>query len=373
METTSTADLLKGLIQSGGNPADTSDASSASDVDSDDVSRAENSTVDDLLPNNGEDTPTDSSAEENSESANSDLKPAAQKTSGESKEVITVTDESGKRRKIEIDYSNRESVKKAFTMAAGMRKFQAERDQALTKLKPLESELGEIKSNWNILEKAYQSGGVEGLVDLLEGRKGAYKDSVQKHIDRARFLENASPEEIRELERRELSEKQNSEFERIRKENEEFKKQILGEKETAELRSLESQVNPVFEKYRFADRLGNADNEHIFDDMLWNSALKRLEPYEERGVPVTPEMIEREFRTVALSLRKTIGLQAEKKASKAIEQKKQEATENVQAKVMSGYKTDGAAKEARDLIQSGNLTGLLKGWNKYGGLFNNKK
>jgi hypothetical protein len=65
--------------------------------------------------------------------------------------------------------------------------------------------------------------------------------------------------------------------------------------------------------------------------------------------------------------------QAQKTATRAVEQKKQEATENAQAKVKSGYKVDGnKASEARDLINSGNLTGLLKNWGKYGSLFNGK-
>jgi predicted ATPase with chaperone activity len=107
----------------------------------------------------------------------------------------------------------------------------------------------------------------------------------------------------------------------------------------------------------------------MFDEMLWNTALKRLEPYEEKGLDLTPELVEREFYNVSKALRSRIGLQAEKKASKAIEQKKREATENVQSKVMSGYKTEGAAQEARGLIDSNNLTGLLKNWGKYGSLF----
>jgi hypothetical protein len=40
---------------------------------------------------------------------------------------------------------------------------------------------------------------------------------------------------------------------------------------------------------------------------------------------------------------------------------------------MSGYKTGGTANEARDLMNKGDLTSILKGWSKYGSLFNNGK
>ncbi len=325
---------------------------------------AQESSDEDLLPGS-ETTPEGSS--ESSEATSSDTK--SQKTPG--KETITVTDDKG-RRKLEIDYQDKESIKKAHIQAAGMRKFQAERDQALQSRKQLESQFGEIKSNMDILEKVYREGGVEGLVDLLEGKRGAYRSQVQKQIDRHEFMKKASPEEVEALTAREQSEKQGRELDRIRKENEEFRKQMTDERETSEMRSLESQVNPVFDKYRFSDKLGNPDDEHMFDEMLWNTALKRLNPYEEKGHTITPELIDQEFRNVAMSIRKRIGLQAEKKASRVIEQKKQEATENVQAKVMSGYKSSGNAQEARALIQNGNLTGLLKNWGKYGNLFQKK-
>jgi hypothetical protein len=144
----------------------------------------------------------------------------------------------------------------------------------------------------------------------------------------------------------------------------------MQEKETAELRSLESTVHPVFDRYRFADKLGDSDTEQMFDEMLWNAALKRLEPYEEKGLPITADLVEREFKSVSTALRKRINLQAEKKAAKAVEQKKREATENVQAAVSNGYRSSSAAKEAEDLIKSGNIAGLFKGWGKYGKVFN---
>lgn len=321
--------------------------------------RAENSTMEDLLPG-GEDAPADSSGKEPASSK------APQKTSS-SKEVITITDDKGKR-KVEVDMSNKEEVRKYVQMAHGARKWQAERDQALQGRKQVESKLAEREKDWAALEAAFAQG-PEHLFDVLSGKRGAFQEHTQKQLQRAEFLRTASPEEVENLKSRESIERQAKELDQIRKENEKFKKEISQERETAELRSIESRVNPVFDKYRFSERLGNAEDEHMFDEMLWNSALKRLEPYEEKGLDLTPELIEREFRTVAQAIRRRIGEQAEKKVGRVVEQKKREATENVQSRVMSGYKTGGSAKEAREMIQSGNLTGLLKGWNKYGNLF----
>lgn len=340
------------------------DNESSAGTDDDSVVRAENSTsLEDMLNDgNSGDTQGDSQAKG---TANAQGKPETS-----AKEVITVTDETGRKRRVEIDYSDRASIKKAHELANGARKWQVERDQAIQSSKQTSEKLAQREKDWQVLEQAFQQG-EEALIDLLRGKRGAYKEMISKEMQRAEFLRNASPEEKESLEMRERADQHARDLDRVRKENDEFKRQITSEREATEVRALESRVHPTFEKYRFADKLGDAQDEHMFDEMLWNSALKRLEPYEEQGLDLSPELVEREFRTVASAIRKRIGNLAEKKASKSIDQKKQEATENVQSKVMSGYKSSGGntQKAAKDLINSGNLTGLLKNWNTYGKLF----
>jgi flagellar hook protein FlgE len=342
--------------------ADASTESTALDDYGTDV-KSEDSTQEDLLPG-GEDTPPDS---QEKAQAKADSKPGTS-----DKEIITVTDEQGNRKKVEIDYSNREALKKAVLLSNGARKWQAERDKAIESKKGIESELGQIKQDWATLDQAFQQG-PEALFDLLSGRKGAFSEHIIKHNEKQEFLKYATPEELKALEAQERADRQAKELEELRKDNEKFKKQVMSEKEQAEEKALESKIHPVFSKYRFADKLGDAQDEHLFDKMLWTASMERLEQYEEQGLTVTPELIDKEFRAVASSIRKRINVQAEKKAGKVVEQKKREATENVQAKVMSGYKSGGTANEARDLMQKGDLTSLLKGWGKYGSLFNNGK
>ena len=294
--------------------------------------------------------------------------PTAKSTAPAGKEYVTVTDDRGKRR-VEVDFNNKDQLKKFVQMAHGARKWQAERDQALSKTKELEGQYTSLKGNWDVLEKTYQEGGVEGLIDLLEGKPGAFQEWEKARLDRHSFLQKASPAEKELFTARESESKRQREIDRIRKENEEFKNSIKAEREAAEMRSLEGTVNPVFDRYRFADKLGDADTEQMFDQMLWDTSLKRLEQYEGQKVPVTADLVEKEFKAVATALRKRINVQAEKKAAKAVEQKKQEATENVQAAVSSGYRNSSLQKEASDMLSNGNLTGLLKQWNKYGSVF----
>lgn len=279
--------------------------------------------------------------------------PKVEPASGD-KEKITITDEKG-RRQIEIDYSNKEQIKKIHQMAYGARKWQAERDAAKAELEPVRKSLEEMKTNWDTLENAFSSKGMEGVVELIGG-KGAYKTLLDKAIQRQDFLRRASPEELAALEARETAAARTNEAAQLRKEMEEFKAKIEAEKETSDTRSLESKIHPAFDKYRFADKLGDANDEHMFDQMLWRTAMDRLVPYEEQygsANSIPPAIIEREFRAVASTLRNRIGVQAEKAASKAVERKKQEATENVQANVKAGYKASRSTSEQDKLMNQG--------------------
>ena len=350
--------------------ADFGPLSSASEDDAT-VVRAEESTQDGIqLEGEGEDTLQDSPETAESGKATSKAE-ATPKTSGE-KEVITVTDETGRKRKVEIDYSNREQIKKMAAAAAGMRKFQAERDREVSSRKELEAKLKERESDWSRLEEAF-SKGHEHLIDTLSGRQGAWQELVNKEIERREFLKNATPDELQTMRAQEQADLTRKELEKIRKENEEFKAKVQQEREEAELRSMESRVHPVFEKYRFADRLGSAQDEHLFDEMLWNSSLKRLEQYEERGLDLSPDLIEREFKAVATALRNRIGAQAQKKASQVVAQKKQEATENVQSKVKSSSASSSDAEKLRQAIQSGDTGSIFKNWSTFSKVLSGKK
>lgn len=354
-----TASLIKDLA-SGGN-ASGLDLGGNSSEREEGVLNASDSTVEGDIEHEDTTTSTDTDSSEDS-SPEAKISPDV--------EEIVISDDKG-RRKIKVDYSNKEQVKNFVKMAYGARKWQAERDQARAEVAPVRQQLEEMRTNWDTLENAFRSNGIEGVIDLLEGSKGAYKTHLGKAMERQEFLRRASPEELEALEAKELAANRSTENDRLRKEFEELKAKVSADKEASETRAVESRIHPAFDKYRFADKLGDPNDESMFDQMLWRTAMDRLEPYEEQygnAGSIPQEVIEREFRAVAQSIRKRISVQAEKKAGKVLEQKKQEATEHVQAKVQSGYKTGGARVEAQKLMNqgAGGLTQILQNMGKYG-------
>lgn len=330
------------------------------------------STLDELAP--ADDSASDSNEEVSAEDADSDASTSDEsKSIGKDQEEIWITDDTG-RKKVTVDYSDKEKIKRAFKMAYGMRKYQAERDSARKELESLKTSGNEAKRHWDSVEKAYAKDGIRGLINLVEGDDQAYDRHIQAAVDRHDFRRTASQEEIELMDAREREQSRLREAELLRKENEEFRKKMEQEREEAVLQSMQATVNPVFEKYRFAGKLGSADDEHMFDEMLWNSSLKELETFEEQGATITRELVEKVMRKKSTALRNRINVQAEQKVKKVVSQRKQEATENAQRQVMRGYTDSSTAKEARDLISApGGLTKLIQGWDKYGKVFGNKK
>jgi len=369
-------DAISEIRQSTG--AGSTNTTAGESDNSSEVSEWESVSASDSVDDGDEPTPpaaeTESTGVDSSESAPASAKAAPEKTGisptekPSQKEKITVTDDTGKKT-LEIDYNDRAAIKKAFELAHGARKWQGERDKTLASEKQIREKYTADRRILDALEQAYQQRGELGVIDLISGKPGASAEFIQKQVDRAKFLERASPEELEQLQQKEELEQLKRDMARHRTETEQREANATAQREQAELRSLESRVNPAFEKYRFDGKLGDGEDEAMYDELLWNATMKRLSPFEEQGVEITRELVDSTFKDVSSRLRKRIGVTASKQASNIISQKKQEAIENVQANATSAYKKGGARAEAEDLISKGNFKSLFSNWGKHSKAF----
>lgn len=274
-------------------------------------------------------------------------------------EEIVVSDDRG-RRKVKVDWNDRDDIKKKIQLAAGARKWQAERDQAQAKLKELQ-EPAELMQE---LEQAYKSRGVEGVIDRIEGRQGAYQEYVKKQIERYEARRNADPDELAAMDKQEAYEKQQAILRQMQEDNRKLRDEFQTREEQMQEKAVRSVVEPTFDRYRFAGKLNNPDQEHMLDQMVWTSALKKLEPYEANGHEITPELVNRAFRSASNSIRKMVNLQSEKKAQKIVSKKKQEAAEHAQQAVTRGVKSSQENSAAKEMLQRGDLMGFFKNYGK---------
>lgn len=304
------------------------------------------------------------------EASKTEAKTETTPTDASQKEMVQITDSKGRKTQLEIDFSNKDAIKKVYQDSSnfqnGFRKMQVERDQLKSQLDKHLNEVEPIRANFKMLDEAYQKSGVEGVVDLLESKSGGYKSWIDKQIERAEFRRNASPDELRALEQSDLANKYQREAEERTKEFADFKKSVEAERAVSEQAKLQSEVTPLFEKYRFAGKLGDEADEALFDKMLWKTAMDNLaEEYPEGNVK--PEAVEDEFRVVSATLRKRIQNQVEKTATKVVERQKQNALEKVQTQVKSEYTTpaDKDRLQRDKFLAEGDIGGLLKGWKKF--------
>ena len=304
-----------------------------------------------------------STTDEDSPSSSAD--PAVGKTAATvdpslpAKEELLVTLENGRKAKITADYSDREKIKKAYEMAAGMRKFQAERDQERMQAKQLQAQYGEIREVWDKLEDAYQSGGIEGLIDLLEGRPGAHSDYVSKQIERHLYKESLSPAEKAQLEyqeRLESNRRAEEARDRIRRQELERMEARVAEADEKETRAL---ITPSFERYRFKGKLGDPVAEHHFDQAVWMQALTNLEQFDESDI--TPDLVDREFAKVSNAFARAAKQQATKATKQAVDTKKREAKEQAAVTAMKGMNTSGTKEsDLTKRLWAGDTANVLK-------------
>jgi hypothetical protein len=271
-------------------------------------------------------------------------------------------------KKIKVDFANKEEIRKAFKMAAGMRKAFADRDKLAKDHETLKAQHAETKKMWDTLEGLYATKGVDGVISALTNGSQTLDTIYAQRQAKEKLRAEASPTELAAMDLQERLEAERRDKEKMRKEWDEFRSSVAKEREESNLKSLESRIHPVFDEFRFDGKLGDADAEATLDEALWGQALKRLEAYPE-DVDLTPEMVRKEFRTVSNNMAKVMKVQAEKKADNIVANRKVKAKENAQIETARGYQASSTQEDAAKKIRSGDLKGILSNWGTFGDLF----
>lgn len=265
------------------------------------------------------------------------------------KEEFFVTGPDGRKVKVVADYSDRDQIKKAYEQAAGMRKFQAERDAKTAAYAKLESEHAPLKETWSKFEQAWQLGGMEGVVDLIAGKQGAFKSELEKYA-------NATPDERIQMERQLADEKVRRAETQRQAEIDQKLKMVDERLAMADEKETRALVTPAFQKHRFAGQLGDSVAEQHLDKAVWAEALDRLDKYEGE---ITAEVVDQTFEEISSALRRATKVQAERTIKKTVEKKKEEASTQVAAAAMKGMQKDTQAQSLTQRLWNGDSVGVL--------------
>lgn len=276
-------------------------------------------------------------------------------------EVVSFTDDSGQKKQYKIDWNNKEQIKKHISLALGARKWQVERDSARKELENLKPAYEDINKSWSAVEQAFQSNGIQGIVNLLAGKEGAYEEHIENVVQQRQLRANASPSQLRELElqeRIERMERDSARREHLSKANAD---RAAKEREAADLARTESLVHPAFNKYRFAGSLGDPVLETQLDSAIWTQALSKLEEISATGAELTANQYEKAFKDVAATFNKAITRKANEKATQVVTKRKEQAQTQVSARAVAGLRgTQPDMTQFEQDLDNGSVGNALK-------------
>ena len=259
-------------------------------------------------------------------------------------------------KKVKIDYTDRERIKKVHQMAAGARKWQSERDVAIKERDDLKAKYEESKAVLDKCDAVIDDD--DALFRLITGGR-ELNDIVEARIAEQGKVSRMSPEELTAYTSKKEYEERMKAFDKreqgIIKREEDAKKDL----DTSEKLRQQSMLNSVFNEYRFHGQFGDdksaRDQETKADRMLWNESLKVLNGYEE----VTQEIIDSVVKEQAEALRGLINRQADRKAKTTRKQVKTQAKAKAQEQVFDDPKNNKQKQKLQSDIKKGNIKDSL--------------
>ena len=176
-------------------------------------------------------------------------------------------------------------------------------------------------------------------------------------MERQRAFEDASPSEQEYLLSQERAEKLQKELERERRLREEEASRLQIEREEADTKSLENQLHPAFNKYRFRGKLGDEDTEAFYDKALWRETLDSLEALPEDEM--TEARIAQEFKRNYERAARVIQKKSEEKAKKVVEAKKKQARTGAQIAAKKGVRPNTQKEKQEQDMAEGRWTDAI--------------
>ncbi len=267
-------------------------------------------------------------------------------------------------KKIKIDYNDRAKTKKAYEMAAGMRKFQSERDEAI---KERDESVEGGKKDREIIEACDKFVADEddfGLFNYVSGGKDL-NEIIEKEIEKRGELARMSPEELSAYKNKEVLDAKMKELDKRNEAILAREEKAQSDLNTSEINRQQSMINSVFNDNRFHGQFGEGakarKDELKADRMLWKACIDTLSGYE----TIDKELIDKVVADEAASLRALINVQADRKANKTRKTVQKEAKAKVQEEVFdSGDKRQQKARlqsQIKEKDMKGALADLLGG------------
>jgi hypothetical protein len=282
-------------------------------------------------------------------------------------EKLKVTGPNGPE-EIEINYSDREAIKKAYSMAHGARKWQSERDSAQKKLKEIQPDYDDAVKTRDTIVDTFKERGFKGLVNLLLQDEGGWQKLVDAEVEKALLYRSATPEGKAKLEAEaryeEMYQKMKFQEEKNAKEAalmEKRKQEAAAAEQAAAEGSFNTMASTALKMHSFTGKLGDAELEARLDDSVWNGVRKALSQLPD-DTDITPQLLDSLVAKEAALFSKGLGKKVETEVKQKVEQKKQDSATKLASAAQQGMGKSGIAEGFSDALNKGDTASAIKAW-----------
>ena len=282
-------------------------------------------------------------------------------------EKLTVKGANGPE-EIEINYSDREAIKKAYSMAHGARKWQSERDLAQKRLKEIEPDYTDAVKTRDTIVDTFKETGLKGLVNFLMQDAAAYQKMIDVEVDKAMLYKTASPDVKAKIDAEaryeEMLQKMKFQEEKNAKDAQRIEQQRaaqIAEQQAVAEQSFNTMAATALRMHSFDGKLGDPELETRINDSVWSGVRKALSQLPD-DTDVTPQLLDSLVAKEAALFGKGLGKKVETEVKQKIETKKQDSATKLASAAQQGMGKSGVAEKFSDALDKGDTASAIKAW-----------
>jgi hypothetical protein len=282
-------------------------------------------------------------------------------------EKLTVKGANGPE-EIEINYSDREAIKKAYSMAHGARKWQSERDVAQKRLKEIEPDYTDAVKTRDTIVDTFKEAGLKGLVNFLMQDAAAYQKMIDVEVDKAMLYKTASPDVKAKIDAEaryeEMLQKMKFQEEKNAKDAQRIEQQRaaqIAEQQAVAEQSFNTMAATALRMHSFDGKLGDPELETRINDSVWSGVRKALSQLPD-DTDVTPQLLDGLVAKEAALFGKGLGKKVETEVKQKIETKKQDSATKLASAAQQGMGKSGVAEKFSDALDKGDTASAIKAW-----------
>jgi hypothetical protein len=313
----------------------------------------------------GQDTDGQAAAESTQPAESPNVAEASNSSKGKDIERLKVTGPNGPE-EVEIDFSNREELKRQISMAYGARKWQSERDSAQKKLKEIEPDYKDATETRDAIVGAFKQKGFKGLVNLLLQDEKGYDNLLEMEVQKRQAYTTATPELKAKMDAEaryeELLRQMQFKEEQTKLENDKLTKrqaQIAAEQQAVAEQSFTTMASTALQMNSFKGKLGDVELESRLDDSVWSNVRKALSQLPD-DMDITQELLNSMVSKEVGLFNKGLGRKVEADVKQSVDKTKQASANKLATAAQQGMGKNGAADKFADSLSKGNTADAVR-------------